>query len=59
LRFNLSQSELGAFAGLARENVSRLLSDWEEQGIIARAGRELVLLDPDYVIELAEFGEES
>jgi CRP-like cAMP-binding protein len=57
LRFNLSQSELGAFAGLARENVSRLLSDWEEQGIIAREGRELVLLDPDYVIELAEFGQ--
>lgn len=59
LRFNLSQSELGAFAGLARENVSRLLSDWEAQGIIAREGRELVLLDKDYVTELAEFGEEG
>lgn len=59
LRFNLSQSELGAFAGLARENVSRLLSDWEAQGIIAREGRELVLLDPDYVTELAELGEEA
>lgn len=36
LRFNLSQSDLGAFAGLARENVSRLLSEWEAQGIVAR-----------------------
>ena len=29
------------------------------QGIVAREGRELVLLDPDYVTELAEFGEEG
>jgi hypothetical protein len=36
-----------------------LLSDWEEHGIIARDGRELVLLDTDYVTELAEFGEEG
>jgi CRP-like cAMP-binding protein len=57
LRFNLSQSDLGAFAGLARENVSRLLSEWEAQGIIARDGRELVLRDPDYLAELAEFGD--
>lgn len=57
LRFNLSQSDLGAFAGLARENVSRLLSEWEDQGIIAREGRELVLRDPDYLTDLAEFGE--
>jgi len=59
LRFPLSQSDLGAFAGLARENVSRLLSDWEGQGIIAREGRELVLRDRDYLLELAEFGDGS
>ena len=57
LRFNLSQSDLGAFAGLARENVSRLLSEWEAQGIVAREGRELVLRDPDYLTDLAEFGD--
>lgn len=56
LRFNLSQSDLGAFAGLARENVSRLLSEWEAQGIVAREGRELVLRDREYLTELAEFG---
>lgn len=56
LRFPVSQSDLGAFAGLARENVSRLLSDWEAQGIVAREGRELVLRDRDYLTELAECG---
>ena len=56
LRFHLSQSDLGAFAGLARENVSRLLSEWEAQGIIARESRALVLRDRDYLTELAEFG---
>ncbi len=56
LRFHLSQSDLGAFAGLARENVSRLLSEWEAQGIIVRESRALVLRDRDYLTELAEFG---
>jgi CRP-like cAMP-binding protein len=57
MRFNLSQSDLGAFAGLARENVSRLLSEWEAQGIVAREGRELILRDPEYLKDLAEFGD--
>jgi CRP-like cAMP-binding protein len=59
LRYDPSQSDLGAFAGLARENVSRLLSDWEEQGIIARNGRALVVRDAEYLRLLAEFGDEA
>lgn len=59
LRFDPSQSDLGAFAGLARENVSRLISDWEEKGIIARAGRALLVRDRDYLQTLAEFGDEA
>jgi len=58
LRFNLSQSDLGAFAGLARENVSRLLSDWEAKGIVMREGRDLVVRDPGYLHSLAEFGDD-
>lgn len=58
LRFNLNQTDLGAFAGLARENVSRLLSEWEQRGIIAREGRALRVLDREYLETLAEFGEE-
>ncbi|MEM7690628.1 MAG: Crp/Fnr family transcriptional regulator [Pseudomonadota bacterium] len=59
LLYNPSQSDLGAFAGLARENVSRLLSDWEEQGVIAREGKTLEVRDPDYLQGLAEFGDDA
>lgn len=59
LRYNPSQSDLGAFAGLARENVSRLLSEWETRGIVGREGRALVIRDPDYLQTLAEFGDDA
>lgn len=59
LLYNPSQSDLGAFAGLARENVSRLISDWEAQGIVAREGRSLIVRDPDYLKLMAEFGDEA
>jgi len=59
LRYNPSQSDLGAFAGLARENVSRLLSEWEARGVIAREGRALVIRDGEYLRMLAEFGDDG
>ncbi|KEO90200.1 Crp/Fnr family transcriptional regulator [Erythrobacter longus] len=58
LIYNPSQNDLGAFAGLARENVSRLLSEWESQGIIAREGRALLVRDAEYLELLAEFGDD-
>ena len=59
LRYNPSQSDLGAFAGLARENVSRLLSEWETRGIVGREGRRLVIRDNAYLQMLAEFGDDA
>lgn len=59
LIYSPSQNDLGAFAGLARENVSRLLSEWEAQGIIARQGRSLVVSDAEYLELLAEFGDDA
>lgn len=59
LRYDPSQSDLGAFAGLARENVSRLISEWEAQGVVAREGRALLLCDLGYLQALAEFGDEA
>lgn len=59
LRYDPSQSDLGAFAGLARENVSRLLSDWEAQGIVTRQGRALQVRDRAYLQTLAEFGDDA
>jgi CRP-like cAMP-binding protein len=59
LRFDPSQSDLGAFAGLARENVSRLLSDWEAKGVIARQGRAIQVRDLMFLQTLAEFGDDA
>lgn len=59
LHYNPSRSDLGAFAGLAGENVSRLLSDWEAQGIIRRSGRALQVRDRAYLQTLAEFGDDA
>ena len=59
LRYDPNQSDLGAFAGLARENVSRLLSDWEAQGVIAREGRALKVSNLPFLQTLAEFGDDS
>lgn len=58
LRHNPTQGDLGAFAGLARENVNRLLSDWEAQGIVERKGKEVHVRDREYLAILAEFGDD-
>jgi CRP-like cAMP-binding protein len=59
LRYKPSQSDIGAFAGLARENVSRLLSEWEDEGIIGRSGRTLFVRDAGFLKGLAEAGGEG
>jgi CRP-like cAMP-binding protein len=59
LRYDPSQSDLGAFAGLARENVSRLISEWETRGIIAREGRALKVRNLSFLHALAEFGDDA
>ena len=42
----LSQSNLGAHAGLMRENVNRQIKLWEGEGLIANEGGVITLLDP-------------
>jgi CRP/FNR family transcriptional regulator, cyclic AMP receptor protein len=59
LRFDPSQSDLGAFAGLARENVSRLITEWTAQGIVTRSGRALLVRDPEYLEALAAIGDDA
>ena len=36
IRQKVSQSDLAAMAGIARENVSRVLKDWSEHGVVSR-----------------------
>lgn len=41
--FKLSQSELGAYVGLSRENVNRQLSAWREAGIVGQKDGRIVI----------------
>ena len=49
-----SQSELGEFAGLARENVNRQLKLWEDERLIRRTQEGLTLSDADVIAEIAQ-----
>lgn len=49
-----SQSELGDFAGLARENVNRYLKAFEDEGLIVRQEIGIVLLDLEAIAEAAQ-----
>lgn len=48
-----SQSDLGDFAGLSRENVNRRLRQWAEDGLIAIREEGLSLLDESGLSEIA------
>lgn len=49
-----SQSELGDYAGLARENVNRCLKAFECEDLISRREEGLVLLDLEEIAEVAQ-----
>ena len=56
LRFTmaLTHDELANMAGTSRETVTRLLSQFERDQLIARHGSSLVILSPDRLNQLAE-----
>jgi Crp-like helix-turn-helix domain len=37
IRHKIGQSDLAAMAGVARENVSRVLSDWKRRDLVTRS----------------------
>jgi CRP/FNR family transcriptional regulator, cyclic AMP receptor protein len=53
LRLDLSQSELGAFAGISRENINRQLGSWADAGIVALEHGRVRVLDQDVLEEIA------
>ncbi|MEO1311930.1 MAG: Crp/Fnr family transcriptional regulator [Pseudomonadota bacterium] len=57
VRLAVTQSDIGAFSGLSRENTSRILSGWRKAGLIAFAPdkRSIILNDPDALAEIADF----
>ncbi|MFM2100927.1 MAG: hypothetical protein RLZZ366_2466 [Pseudomonadota bacterium] len=54
LRLDLSQSELGSFAGMSRENINRQLSAWVEAGVIALEHGQIRILDSHFLAEIVE-----
>ena len=50
----LSQSDLGDFAGVARENVNRYLKSWVRDGLVYVDDGVITLIDQNKLIELAE-----
>ncbi|MBK7283114.1 MAG: Crp/Fnr family transcriptional regulator [Sphingomonadales bacterium] len=52
-RLDLSQAELGAFAGMSRENINRQLSAWADAGIIALEHGQIRVRDSGILAEIA------
>jgi CRP-like cAMP-binding protein len=46
VRQKITQSDLAAMAGIARENVSRILKDWERQSVVSRLAGYYCLENP-------------
>ncbi|MEY4268949.1 MAG: hypothetical protein RLZZ58_165 [Pseudomonadota bacterium] len=57
VRLELSQTELGNFAGMSREHINRQLRSWEESGIIALEQGRVRILDVSMLEEVAESSE--
>lgn len=53
LKLDLSQSELGAFAGISRENINRQLGAWADAGIVSLEQGRVKILDRDVLEEIA------
>ena len=55
--FKMSQSDLGAYVSVSRENVNRQLKEWEADGLIALVRGRIRLLDRDGIEQIADFDE--
>jgi CRP/FNR family transcriptional regulator, cyclic AMP receptor protein len=53
-RLELSQTELGNFAGMSREHINRQLKNWEEAGVIGLEQGRVRVLDADMLDDIAE-----
>ncbi|AGH49303.1 MULTISPECIES: Crp/Fnr family transcriptional regulator [Sphingomonas] len=54
---DLSQSELGNFVGMSRENINRQLASWVEAGVIELANGRIRIVDDAYIAQIAEAGD--
>ena len=54
IEHTLSQSDLGEFSGIARENVNRYIKSWSNDGLLRFNKGEIMLLDTQRLREIAE-----
>jgi CRP/FNR family cyclic AMP-dependent transcriptional regulator len=54
VRLELSQTELGNFAGMSREHINRQLKHWEEVGVIALEQGRVRVIDSELLEDIAE-----
>lgn len=54
LKLALSQSELGNFVGLSREQINRQLSAWSDAGVIDLEQGRVRIVDRDMLLEISE-----
>jgi CRP/FNR family cyclic AMP-dependent transcriptional regulator len=52
--FAISQTDLGAFVSLSRENVSRQLKDWSRAGLLELKAGKIIVKDREALEEAAE-----
>lgn len=57
LRLDLSQTELGNFVGISRENINRQLSAWADSGLIALEHGKIRIVDGEALWEVASMSE--
>jgi CRP/FNR family cyclic AMP-dependent transcriptional regulator len=56
LRHKIGQGDLAAMAGVARENVSRTMSEWRKRDIVTRSSDYYCINDPKALAQEMEFG---
>lgn len=54
LKLALSQSELGNFAGMSREQINRQLAAWADTGLIGLKGGRVSIIDREALMDVAE-----
>lgn len=57
LKIDISQSELGNFVGISRENINRQLSAWSESGLIELDQGKIRIIDCTALWEIASIGD--
>jgi CRP-like cAMP-binding protein len=55
LRLKISQGDLAAMAGVARENVSRNISEWRKRDVVTRSSNYYCINDPKALAQDLEF----